>query len=274
MGIFEWTDSSIPFFGFYHTNLDVFHPEYFKNISDHLRVVVLSVLRMDEAQIVPIKFSDVSSWVQESLHADSSKVPDVSFSDAEQALQEFRFQVDRVEAARSTITSQAQATPINRSLMKIRKNLMPWLYQQGLNDFRVSGYAATMAAMSAAGAAAEKGDRAAVISALEHVGTYGDDPVRALSLAAGVSPEVATGQQLYWYTSGDWSAAYEQKQRPLDIDLVEIYRRLKNGGDVAAEVRRLRQIEDEARGHLGEALFIVAGKLRVAAGDLRVTPLP
>jgi hypothetical protein len=275
-GLLDWGDHDAPhpFSHFYHTNLDIYHPEDFKNLPDHLRVAALGVLRMDEAKIVPIKFSDVASWVQESLESDSAKVPEVSFKDAEEATQAFRSEADRVETVRSNITSQAQATPVNLLLMKVRKDLMPWLYFQGPNDFRTSGYAGTLTAVTAARAMAEKGDHLGMISALEQVGTNGDDPVRALSLAAAVSPDVAREEQLYWYTSGDWSAAYEQKQRPLDIDLVDIYRRLQNGADIAAEVPRLRQIEDEARGRLSEALFVVAGKLRTATADLQESPLP
>jgi hypothetical protein len=66
---------------------------------------------------------------------------------------------------------------------------------------RTSGYATTPAAFSVRGAAAQKGDRTAVLVALEHVNT--------VRVSARVSPEVARQERLYWYTR-----SYGQKQRP------------------------------------------------------------
>ena len=123
-----------------------------------------------------------------------------------------------------------------------------------------------LAALTEAREAAAKNDRAATLAALERVNT-----VRQSSL---VSPEVGRDERLYWYTGGDWSSAYYQKQRPVGEELNATYRRLKSGGAIAAELPALGQFEGEARGYLSEALFIIAGKLRVAADALREAPLP
>ena len=142
---------------------------------------------------------------------------------------------------------------------------MPWLYGQNSN-LRSSGYATMFAALTDARQAAEKNDRAALLTALASVNT-----VRQSSL---VSPEVARDERLYWYTSGDWSSAYYQKQRPVSEEINAVYQRLRNDGAIEAALPGLRQFEDQARGYLSEALFIIAGKLRVAADSLREAPLP
>ena len=86
--------------------------------------------------------------------------------------------------------------------------------------------------------------------------------------AARVSPEVYAAERLYWYTGDDWSVAFDQKPRPVSVDVTEIHRRLKAGGPVATEAPRLRQLEAESRGRLGEALFVITGKLDAATQSL------
>ncbi|MGD1094383.1 MAG: M28 family peptidase [Bryobacteraceae bacterium] len=254
-----------PFTQYYHTQLDVFHPDDYKNLPVHLRLGALSTLRMDRTLNVPIQFSAVASWVGQALTADAAKTTGVSFDDARVALQEFQTQSDRVEKAQSGITSAAQARPLNRWLMRTRKNLLPWLYGQNSN-LRTSGYATMAAALSAASEAADKGDRSAAVAALDRVNT--------VRMSAQVSPEVARDERLYWYSNGDWSSAYYQKQRPVGEGINAVYRRLKSGGAVQSEAPALRQFADEARGYLSESLFIVAGKLREATEGLREAPLP
>jgi hypothetical protein len=85
---------------------------------------------------------------------------------------------------------------------------------------------------------------------------------------------VARDERLYWYTSGDWASAFYQKQRPVDQSLEEVYRRLAAGGDMTLELPALKRAEEQARGYLSEAIFIVAGKLRSATSALQETPLP
>ncbi len=254
-----------PFLQYYHTQLDVFHADDYKNLPLHLRIGALSVLRMDEAVNVPLSFPEVAAWVKSALDADSARVAGVSFDAARAALRDFGSQAERVETARSKITSPAAARQLNRWLMRTRKDLMPWLFGQNAN-LRTSGYATALAAVSAARSAAEKGDRAGAIAALDRINT--------VRMSARVSPEVAREERLYWYTDGDWSPEYSQKQKPLGEGLNAVYRRLSRGGDTATEARALGQFESEARAQLDEALFIVAGKLDAAAAALRESPLP
>ena len=254
-----------PFLQYYHTQLDVFHPDDYQNLPLHLRIGALSVLRMNEALNVPLSFPEVAAWAGKALDSDARKVTGVSFDAARAALQDFRAQAEKVEAARSNIKDAEQARAMNRWLMRTRKDLMPWLFGQNAG-LRTTAYANTLAALTAARTAAEKGDRAAALAALDRVNT--------VRMSGRVSLEVARQERLYWYTNGDWSPEYAQKQRPVGEDLNAVYRRLAKGGEAAAETQLLKDFEIEARSNLTEALFLVAGKLGEAAAALRQSPLP
>jgi len=254
-----------PFLQYYHTQLDLFHQQDYENLPLHLRIGALSLVRMDEALNLPLSFPEVAFWVQKALDADAEKVGGAAFEPTRAALRVFRAQAERVEAKRAKITAPEQARPLNRWLMRTRKDLMPWLFGQNAN-LRTSGYANALSAVIAARSAAEKGDRAGALAAMERV-----NPIR---MASRVSPEVARIERLYWYSNGDWSPAYGQKQRLLGADLDDVYRRLANGGDASAEASVLRRFETEARANFNEALFLITGKLNEAAAALRVAPLP
>ncbi len=281
-GILRWTgvftgrgDPGVepdPFARYYHTQEDLYHAENYKNLPDHLKIGLLSLLRADQTTLAPVDFTEVASWVSHTLDSDGFKVngkvvknPSVSFEAAQQAALDFSKAADSVKTASSRATSVPQAGPLNLWLMRTRKDLMPWLFSQGA-ALRTSGYATTVASLAAARMAAEKGDRAGVLDALARVNN--------LRTAVRVSPDVARDERLYWYTSGDWASAFYQKQRPVDPALDEVYRRISTGADLTPEVPRLKLAEDEARGHLSEAIFIVAGKLRTATAALKETPLP
>ncbi len=259
------TNQPNPFSKYYHTQMDVYRPEDYKNFDTHLRVGVLGVLRMDRALPVPIRFTSVADWASAALTSDATRAPEVSFEDARARLAEFRAQAERVEKAQAGITSTDQAEMLNRWLMRIRKDLMPWLYGQNAN-LRSTGYANLFAALTQAAVAAEKGDRPEVMAALERVNT--------VRQAAQVSPEVARAERLYWYSSGDWSSAYYQKQKLVGEELNALYRRLRNGGDLKAELPELRRHVAEAQGYLLEALLIIGGKFREAAAELSESPVP
>ena len=254
-----------PFLQYYHTQLDVFHPEDYENLPLHLRIGALSVLRMDEAVNVPLSFAEVADWIEKALDTDAQKTEGVSFDEVRAALQDFRSESQRVEKARAGIHAANQARLLNLWLMRTRKDLMPWLFGQNAS-LRTSGYANTVAALASARAAAQKADRPAVLAALERV-----NPIR---MSSRVSAEVARQERLYWYTNGDWSPAYSQKQRLIGTELDDLYRRLARGGNTGAETAALADFETEARANLKEVLFVIAGKLNQAAAALREAPLP
>jgi hypothetical protein len=213
----------------------------------------------------PLSFSEVARWAEQTLRADAERTPDVPFEPALEALIAFRTEAAKVESGRAAITAPAKAHALNLWLMRTRKELMPWLFGQGPSGLRTSGYASTLAALTAAREAAGKGDREGTLAALGRINT--------VRTAARFSPEVARDERLYWYSSGDWASAYYQKQRPPDGSLDEVYRRLAAGSAAGAALPELRAAEEQARGALREAVFLVAGKLRSATDSLRQAPL-
>jgi Zn-dependent M28 family amino/carboxypeptidase len=275
-GILSWTglfglngqtrSEPNPFAQYYHTQLDLYHAEDYGNLPLHLRLALLSLLRAGQQLHAPLQFSEVATWADQALQTDAARATDVAFTPALEALKTFRTEATRVEAARANLTTLAQAHALNLWLMRTRKDLMPWIFGQGQTGLRTSGYAATLASLTAALQAAEKGDREATLAALGRV--------NAIRAGARFSPEVARDERLYWYSSGDWASAYYQKQRPPDAALDGVYRRLTAGAAPSAEVEELRRAEQESRAALSEAIFLVAGKLRTAAAALREAPLP
>jgi len=248
----------------YHTQADIYDPSHFTNLIHDLSVGALGMLRSDHAPILPIAFDDVAAWVARSLESDAARVPDVSFDEATRASKAFSAATAQIIASASAVAA-ADRRAWNLWLMRTRKDLMPWLLSRGGGGgLKTSAYTGDVRALSAARAAAEGHDRAAAVAALEQVG--------GVRQVVRYSPEVAEAERLYWYTSGDWSIAFDQKARPVSLEALEIYRRLSSGGDVAREVPALRQLEAEARGRLSEALFLVAGKLNAAASALRIPP--
>jgi Peptidase family M28/PA domain len=263
-----------PFWQYYHTQLDVYHSGDYQNLSSHLRFGALELLRMDAATNVPLNLEEMASWLQQALDRDEALAPQVSFEGVRTAAKEFHIQAARVESERAKFDSLPQATSTNLLLMRTRKNLLPWLSGFSSTGVRTSPNAIVFAAVRDARVAAERNDRSAVIAALERVDSamagWETPSVRA---AAAFSPAVARAERIYWYTSGDWSASYEQKPRPLAEELDNVYLRLSKGSSAKAEVATLRQLEAEARAHLTEALFLVCGKLWAATDDLK-EPIP
>jgi len=263
-----------PYWQYYHTQLDVYHPDDFENLTSHLRLGTLELMRMDEAVNVPLSFEDLASWVEKALEGDAEKTGEISFEEVRANLKDFRSQAARVDRQRAKVRSAAEAAPVNLWLMRTRKNLLPWLSGFSATGVRTSPYATVFSALREARMAAERNDTQAAITSLERVDAAREGwETPSVRAAAVFSPAVTRAERIYWYTSGDWSAAYEQKPRPLDEEVDQVYLRLKNGGAAAAESAALRQLEAEARAHLTEALFLVSGKLRAAANDLKESPL-
>ena len=148
--------------------------------------------------------------------------------------------------------------------MRTRKDLLPWLVGRSGGGVRTSSIANQVQALANARAAAERGDGAAALQAVE----------RLAGAASRVTREAYTDQRLYAYTSGDWSAQYGQRSRPLPMAIFDIYQRLKSGADPKGKSAALAGLEGEARADLTDALFIVAGKLNQASEALAETPVP
>jgi hypothetical protein len=250
-----------PFWKYSHTQFDLYRPEDYQNLLTELKVSTLSVLRMDETLNVPIRFTDVALWAEKALNADATKVTGVSFGDARSALSQFRSEAERVESLQKKITSATQAKVVNDVLLNTRKSLMPWLYSDSEGSFRTARYAETLAAITQARMAAKKGDRKGTVSALERI--------EQLEEFAGLSPEVEQEERLHAAASNDWGLVYQQLGQPPSPELVALFRDLESGGDVSAKAESLGKFEAQAKTDLRYWLWIVAGHLRVATGELR-----
>ena len=65
-----------------------------------------------------------------------------------------------------------------------------------------------------------------------------------------------------------WGNDFEQDTRPVSPEIVRLYRRLKGGRVGPDDIAAVGRLEAQARGHLEEALLLVAGRLREAAARL------
>jgi len=249
------------FSAIYHTDFDVFDPKLVPNLETDIRVEALSILRRDRATTLPIDFAGIAAWVDEALSADSAKVPGISFEEAKAALSRLRSESARLDQHLTAIKSPR---PVNLWLMRTRKDLVPWLIGRGAGGVRTSAYANQVQSLAVARSIAQKGDRTALENAL----------ARLLGAGARVSRDVFNEQRLYAYTSGDWSSLFEQRARQPGPDVYEIYQRVKAGGRAEAEVDNLKTLEAAARERLSESLFLITGKIDMAARALRETPVP
>jgi hypothetical protein len=189
----------------------------------------------------------------------------VSFADARAAVDHLKRAAAAADDRRAAARSPAAAGPINRSLMAIRKDLLPWLVGRGAGGVRTSTYATQVQAVAAARASAAAGDRAALETAL----------ARMLGPGANASREAYREERLYAYTSGDWSSLFAQRPQPMAAAVYDLYTRVKSGGaPPQSETSALAALETEARGRLSDALFLIAGKLDAAARALEAAPLP
>ena len=253
---------------YYHTQLDVYRPEDYQNLDHDLRLGALGVLRSDQALLLPIDFGEIASWVDSSMAADAAKASDVSFENARSALRDFQAEVMRIERGVAAVDSAPSAKLINRWLMKIRHDLVPWLLRNSTQRavLKTSPYASELEALAQARTAAAAGDGKAAAAALERVGGMYSGKL--------VSQEAFLAEYLHGYGPGNWGTDFEQESRSVGPEIYAIHRRLEERANPRAEVPRIRELEARARGHLTESLFIIAGKLEAATRALGETPLP
>jgi hypothetical protein len=141
--------------------------------------------------------------------------------------------------------------------------VLPWLLARN-GGIRTSAFATQLQALAAARSAAARGDAAAAAEALQ----------RLAGQAGRVTRDAFVDQRLYAYTSGDWSAQYGHRARPLPVAIYDVYQQLRGGQDAPSAEGALAALEAEARANLNDALFLVAGKMDQAARALNETPLP
>jgi hypothetical protein len=220
VALIQWTNGNGGIFGggssysaIYHTDFDVFKPEFFPNLGTDLKLEALSILRADRSVAVPIDFGSLASWVGSALTADKGRAQGISFADAESALVRFQTAWARIDQGHAAVRTPAGAAPLNRWLLATRKDLLPWLVGRNGGGLRTSSLATQVQNLTNAREAASRGDAAAALQAFE----------RLAGPATRVSREAYLDQRLYAYTSGDWSAQYYQRSRPIAASIYDIY---------------------------------------------------
>jgi hypothetical protein len=252
----------------YHTQSDVFRPEDYQNLEHDLRLGTLGLYRSDQALLAPIRLSRVAAWVEQSLTADAALAPDVGFEEALSAAREFGVEAEKLEKALASVKTPEWAALVNRWLMRARQDLVPWLLAGSSQEavLRTSPYAADVKHLDGARSLAQHGDAEAAARSLEEV--------TSMDFGKLISNSTYLNERLHLVASNHWGNDFEQGTRLVHPAIHAVYRRLKGGADARAEAEPLTQLAAQARGHLQDALFIVAGKLRAAARALGETPLP
>ncbi len=264
----SWT-GDVPFSRYYHTQHDLYRAEDYANLQHDLRHGALGVLRMDQAVVLPVGFSEIVDWVTEQLDrieqtVSSLSTPTELLFEARQSAERLRTQAERLAAASASVVDRDDIAVVNALLMKTRHDLVPWLLNTE-ERLRGSRYAEDFTALQRARLAATDGDTEAAAAALEEVNT--------MQWGKRVSPETYRAERLLSYEPTGWMWEFDQHPRPVDPELHTIYSQLRAGRGVDS-VSGIARLEAQAEGSLRKALFIVAGKLREAARALADAPLP
>ncbi len=237
---------------YYHTQLDIYRAADYQNLDIDLELGALGLYRADRARILPIDLVELATWTAKALEEDERKAPSVSFGGALDAAEEFR------RAARAP-----GATPLNRVLMNVRHELVPWLLSTSSSRavLRTTPHASDLSALTRARQALDFGDTAMAASALEEVSTVDN--------AVILSEESYYRERLFAYGPSSWGNDFEQDIRAVSPEVFRLYQRLHGGSVGPDELAAIQRLEAQARGHLEEALLLVAGKLRDATAALR-----
>ena len=243
-----------------HTQLDVYRAAEYQNLDVDLELGALGLYRADRTRILPVRLAELAVWTAKALEEDEQKAPSVSFVEALDAAEKFRLVADKVWSRAAEVSD---ATRLNRVLMNVRHELVPWLLSTSSSRamLKTTPYASDLSALARAREALEFGDAAMAATALEGVGTA--------DTAAILSEESYYRERLFAFGPASWGNDYEQDIRPVSPEVFRLYQRLRGGRagpDADAAVQRL---EAQARGHLEEALLLIAGKLRQATAKLQ-----
>jgi len=245
---------------YYHTQLDVYRAAEYQNLDFDLELGALGLYRADRARILPIDLVELAIWTAKALEEDERKAPSVSFVEALDAAEKFRSAADE---RWSRAAGASDATRVNRVLMNVRHELVPWLFSTSSSRalLKTTPYASDLSALARAREAMEFGDAAMAASALEEVAT--------VDTAAILSEESYYRERVYAFGPASWGNDFEQDIRPVSPEVFRLYQRLRGGSVGPDDIAAVRRLEAQARGHLEEALLLIAGKLRQATAGLR-----
>ncbi|HEY7699276.1 MAG TPA: M28 family peptidase, partial [Vicinamibacteria bacterium] len=242
---------------YYHTQLDVYRASEYQNLPIDLKLGALGLYRADRARVLPVDFEELAAWIGRTLASDGQKAPAVSFAEAEAEAKAFARAASELRK-----TGATEPTRLNRILLNVRHELVPWLLSTSASRavLRTTPHAAEVSALSRASESLEAGDGAKAAAALEDVATV--DNARILSEKSYYR------ERLYAYGPASWGNDYEQDVQPVSAEVFGLYHRVVGGSVGEDDVAAVRRLEAQARGHLEEALLLVAGKLREATAAL------
>ena len=249
------------YWSLYHTQMDVFRSERFKNMPAHLRVLALSLKRAADESRLPIRLTSVADFVDAQLGADAGKVADVSFAETRAALAEFRGAAATVEGN----LDPTRVDAVNRLLMSTRHVLVPWLYADNGNyeqAVRTQAYADRIASLDHAMAAANARDQGAALKALTDF--YAGRQCQLLS------PYVYANERYYWTGEGGWSSRFQHRAPPPPPAFDAGCRALFVGGDTGSPLIAvgLTAARVDALSQLSQSLTVMTAKLRAATAAL------
>ena len=257
------------FYPLYHTQLDVYAPERFRNMGMNLRVLALDLARAADLGQLPVDLAFLATQVDGALAEDAAKVSDVSFADGRAALGELK----QAAAAVASLPSAAGAGPaggpsavdaVNHLLMSTRHFLTPWLYADN-GDYdqavRTAAYVTRMAALDRALAAARSKDQTGVGKALSEF--YEGRQCQRLSAS------VYASERNFWAGEGGWASRYGHRAAPPPPAFDAGCRALRGSvEDWAMVTSGLTAARDDARATLVQSLALMATKTRAAAAAL------
>lgn len=243
---------------YYHTQLDVYRASDYQNLDIDLELGALGLYRADRARILPVDFDELAAWTGKALEEDAEKAPSVSFAEALTEAASFRRAAEGLPAA----TDVTEVGRLNRLLMNVRHQLVPWLLSTSSSRamLRTTPHATEVSALARAREALEFGDAAMAAESLEEVATVDNAMI--------LSEESYYRERLLAYGPASWGNDFEQDIRPVSAEVFRLYHRIRSGSAGENDVATLERLEAQARGHLEEALLLVAGKLREAAATL------
>ncbi len=254
----------IPFWQLSHTQFDLFKPEYYKNLGDELKITTLSVLRMDQPEHVTLQLTDVASWASDILQKDAAKTAHPGFARAQAAMTRLRDAAAMVDKMRSEPRSAARTASLNLWLLRVRHELMPWLYAQSESSFRTSSVADALASVGRIEAAIKKDDSSAVE---EELGSH------PLLLDMALSDQKVEDQiRLDFATSRFMGQRFQQIFRPASRELVAAYRRIKAGEEPSTTLPLIERARQRLTDDLEVALALIVGKTEQATNELLHSP--
>lgn len=243
---------------YYHTDHDIYSPDRFQLLDPELRISATGLILADKSLIVPVDYNKVIEEFETTLN--NNMIDGIDYSEVVEALDMFKQAISCVTNKINNVTDICQAKIMNRVLMNLRKEIMPWLYSA--SGFRITLYNRPYSGMQNVISAAESNDVQATLNAIEGVRASGWWAFN-FGKIDNFLPETFERQRLYYYVNDDWRSAYDQKAELISEVLDRIYYRLQNNETQPIdELESLNSILQQVIGNINDSLTITDGKLK------------